>query len=202
MQFVVRHFPRPVKAVPKVETVHAAPIATVPVRCNPSADLERVLQAAYLTSDGESLWFTQPHLKQATERAIALASLAWPQPGMPGVSAVAHAIEEGVRSVREGLDRGEDSYNMIMRNYMRCLGNVAMAVSGTHAIGCKAGRQMDEYDANTWDFLGWANGGRFDEIRFVPREAASELVVKGTYWAFICRISDVRTVGRLMDLPA
>lgn len=199
MQYVVRPFPRAAKAEPKIEPLHAGPIAATPLRCDPAADLERVLRVTYLTSDGQSLWFTHPALKTATERAIALTTLAWPQPGKPGVSAIAHAVEEGVRCVREGLSRGEDSYNIIVRNYLRSLGNVAEAVSSTHAIGCKGGRQVDEYDANSWDFVAWANSGRFDEVRFVPRAERNDHMVNGTYWQFICRVSDSRTVGRLID---
>lgn len=201
MQYVVRPFPRAVKAEPKIEAVTAGPIASTPLKCDPVADLERVLQATYLTSDAHSLWFAQPNLKVFTERAIALTTLAWPRPGDPCVSAIAHAVEEGVRGVREGLNKGEDGYQSIMHNYLRALSTVAAAVSGTHAIGCKSGRQMDEYDTNTWNFLAWANSGKFDEIRFVPREEPNEHMVRGTYWQFISRISDVRTFGRLAPPP-
>lgn len=188
---------RAVKAPP--EPIKAGLKAPLPLENSPCADLDRVLAEAYMAQDARALWITHPGLRQSTERTLEMLSLRWPLPTDHSRSACASAIVEGFTAVKKGIGEGQDTYDLVLRNFLRGLLTVADAVTRMTAVGMKAGRPIEQYDPNNWNFVAWANEGRFDEVQFVPRETFSQVDERGTRWKFICQVADSRTVG-LVDL--
>jgi len=193
---------RPIRLVQKATVpapIRASLRSQVPLESNPVDDLDRLLAEAFMTQDARALWITHPNLRQCSERTLAMLSLQWPLPADHAKSACASGIIEGIHTVKQGLEEGQDTYDLVLRNFLRGLLSVADAVSRMKAVGLKAGRVVEQYDSNNWNFVAWANAGLFDEVNFVPRDSVSQVDERGTRWKFICQVADSRTVG-LVDL--
>lgn len=193
---------RPIRLVQKAPApapIQAGLRSPAPLESNPAEDLDRVLAEAFMTLDARALWITHPKLRQCSERTLAMLSLQWPLPADHSKSACAAAIIEGMHRVKKGFEEGQDTYDLVLRNFLKGLQSVADAVSRMKAVGLKGGRVVEQYDANNWNFVSWANSGNFDEVHFVPLDAVSQVDERGTRWKFICQVADSRTVG-LVDL--
>lgn len=186
----------PTRVASKDKAIHTDATLELPVVVHSMNEIQDALESAHLGSDVRGLYLGFPEFKSAVERLAQVLSVCWPVHGAPAESAVIRAVICAVQRVRDGLAQDEQSKRAIIFNFLNTLCNETAAhVTKVHAWGFAAGKPVQQYVFGSESFVSWANGGQFDEVRFVFREHGSADEQQGLRMKILCDVAQADTVG-------
>lgn len=168
----------------------------IPIVADGWKQLGVAIHAAGLEADVRGVWMAYPNLREATSKLLGLLSSSWPCANGFDKSAVVEAALGAIGRVKGGLERGENSRDFVVANYLAGLGGVAEDLVKLQAWGFLKDRAVEQWSIeDKKPFLDWANLGGFTEIRFYRRRHADYRELMGTRFKLLCAVASAKDVG-------